>query len=174
MENKEYIISIFSENQTGVLNRITAVFLRRKINIESLKVSETQIKGISMFTIVANTSEDIIVHVVKHIEKIVDVIRAEYYTTDELITQEIALYKIDSAILKNGKLDIITGKHGARIIEANRDFTVIEMTGYKQDTESLRDELQEMGLLIQYTRSGTIALYNNSMENTLNDFIENK
>ncbi len=168
MENKEYIISVFSENQTGVLNRITAVFLRRKINIESLKVSETSIKGISMFTIVASTTEETVGHVVRHIEKIVDVIRAEYQTADEMITQEIALYKIDSSILKNGKLDLVTRKYNARIVEANREYTVVEMTGYRKETEAFRDELEELGLLMQYTRSGTVALHRDSMEETLN------
>ena len=50
---KEYIVIAFTENQIGVLNRITALYLRRKINIESLKVSESSIKGISMFVISA-------------------------------------------------------------------------------------------------------------------------
>ncbi|MFQ8826812.1 MAG: hypothetical protein ACLR76_04550 [Alistipes sp.] len=43
---KEYIVIAFTENQIGVLNRITALYLRRKINIESLKVSESSI-GVS-------------------------------------------------------------------------------------------------------------------------------
>lgn len=169
MESKEYIISVFSENQTGVLNRITAVFLRRKINIESLKVSETSIKGISMFTIVANTSQEVVEQVVHHIEKIVDVIRAEYHTAAELITQEIALYKIDSAILRNGQLSVVTEKYNARIVEANREYTVVEMTGFKKDTEALKEELENMGMLMQYTRSGTVALYRDSFEETLRE-----
>lgn len=164
METKEYIISVFSENQAGVLNRITAVFLRRKINIESLKVSETPITGISMFTIVASTTPEIIKLLVCQIEKIIEVIRAEFHTADELITQQIALYKIDSKILKNGHLESITRKYSPRIVEANREYTVLEMTGYKSDTEELREELEALGLLIQYTRSGTIALYGGSME----------
>ncbi|MDR0954078.1 MAG: acetolactate synthase small subunit [Rikenellaceae bacterium] len=171
--NREYVISIFSENQAGVLNRVTSVFLRRKINIESLKVSETSIKGISMFTIVANTTAEVVPLLVDQIEKIVDVIRAEYHTADELITQEIALYKIDSAILRNGGLETILSKYGARVVEANREYTVVEMTGFKKDTEALKSELEERGLLMQYTRSGTIALYRDSLEDTLRQLGEN-
>ncbi len=167
MENRDYVISIFSENRAGVLNRITAVFLRRKINIESLRVSETPIAGISMFTIVANTSEEAVNQVVKHIEKIVDVLRAECHTAEELITQEIALYKVDSTILKNGNMALIT-KYNARIVEANRDYTVVEMTGFKKETEAFRDELQEKEWLIQFTRSG-IALQHDSIEQALNE-----
>ena len=53
---QEYIVIAFTENQIGVLNRITGLYLRRKINIESLKVSESSIKGISMFVISAFTT----------------------------------------------------------------------------------------------------------------------
>ena len=171
-KNKEYVISVFSENQAGVLNRITAVFLRRKINIESLKVSETSIKGISMFTIVASTTEGVMALLVHQIEKIIDVIRAEYHTADELITQEIALYKIDSAILRNGGLETLIGRYGVRVVEANREYTVVEVTGFKKDTEALKDEVERMGLLMQYTRSGTVALYRDSLEETLKEISE--
>lgn len=82
-KNRAYIVSVFSENQAGVLNRITSVFLRRKINIESLKVSETSVKGISMFTIEASTSESVMPLLVCQIEKIIEVIRAEYCPADE-------------------------------------------------------------------------------------------
>ncbi|MCD8185158.1 MAG: acetolactate synthase small subunit [Rikenellaceae bacterium] len=168
-KQKEFIISVFSENQAGVLNRITAVFLRRKINIESLKVSETSIKGISMFTIVASTTQETMNLLVHQIEKIIDVIRAEYHTADQLITQEIALYKIDSAILRNGGLETLLSKYGARVVEANREYTVVEATGFKKDTEALKEEIEGMGLLMQYTRSGTIALYRDSFEETLKE-----
>jgi acetolactate synthase I/III small subunit len=49
---QEYIITVYSENHIGLLTRITIVFTRRKINIESLTVSESAIKGVYKFTIV--------------------------------------------------------------------------------------------------------------------------
>ncbi len=79
MKKKEYAISVFSENQAGVLNRITSVFVRRKINIESLKVSETSKPGISKFAIVASVPEEGIELLVHQIEKIVEVFKAEYH-----------------------------------------------------------------------------------------------
>lgn len=97
---KEYIVIAFTENQIGVLNRITALYLRRKINIESLKVSESSIKGISMFVISAFTTQEVIDKLAKQLRNIVEVIQVEYYSNDELITQEIALYKLSSKIFK--------------------------------------------------------------------------
>jgi len=79
MEKNTYTISVYSENHPGVLNRITSVFLRRKINIESLRVSETSKPGISRFTIEAAISPATIDLLVHQIEKIVEVFKAEYH-----------------------------------------------------------------------------------------------
>ncbi|MEG0162435.1 MAG: acetolactate synthase small subunit [Mucinivorans sp.] len=73
---KEYIITVYTENTVGVLNRITNIFTRRKINIESLTVGETHHKGISQMTIISFSDEATIAKVIKNIERIVEVIKA--------------------------------------------------------------------------------------------------
>ena len=54
-EERQFTITAFAENSPGVLHRLTSTLTRRKINIESLTVSETVETGISRFTIVVNT-----------------------------------------------------------------------------------------------------------------------
>ena len=71
-----YTIIVHSENIAGLLNQVTAVFTRRQINIESLNVSASSIKGVHKYTITAWTDKDIIEKVVKQIEKKIDVIQA--------------------------------------------------------------------------------------------------
>lgn len=165
---QEYIIIAFTENQTGVLNRMTALYLRRKINIESLKVSESSIKGISMFVISAYTTEETIDKLAKQLRNMIDVIQVEYYSNDELITQEIALYKISSKIFKeSGTVDMIVRTWGARIIEMNPAYIVVEKTGTREDIEAMRDELETKGLLTEYTRSGSVVLHRESVESKL-------
>lgn len=86
---KEYKITVYTENTVGVLNRITNIFTRRKINIESLAVGETHHKGISEMTIVAFSDEDTVRKVIGHIERIVEVIRASYTNIEnELLTNK--------------------------------------------------------------------------------------
>ena len=124
---QEYIVIAFTENQIGVLNRITALYLRRKINIESLKVSESSMKGISMFVISAFTTQEVIDKLVKQLRNIVEVIQVEYYANEELITQEIALYKLSSKIVREtGMVDRIIRSWNARIIEMNPAYVVVE------------------------------------------------
>ena len=171
METKEYIVTVFSENQIGVLNRITATYLRRKINIESLRVSESSIKGISMFVISAFSTEEIIEKVVKQIRKIIEVLEAEYRTADELITQEMALYKISSkAFSQHHSLEVVTRNNNARIIEMTGEYIVVEMTGSREEVERFRDELASSGSLEQFSRSG-VVMHRESIEEKLNHFI---
>lgn len=166
---KEYIVIAFTENQIGVLNRITALYLRRKINIESLKVSESSIKGISMFVISAFTTQEIIEKLVRQLRNIIEVIQVEYYSDDELITQEIALYKISSKIVReSGTVDMLIRSWNARIIEMNPSFVVVEKTGTREEIENLRAELESRKILLEFTRSGSVVLHRESLENTLN------
>lgn len=165
---KEYIVIAFTENQIGVLNRITALYLRRKINIESLKVSESSIRGISMFVISAFTTQEIIDKLVKQLRNIIEVIQVEYYADEELITQEIALYKISSKIFKeSGTVDMIIREWNARIIEMNPTYVVVEKTGTREDIDALRAELENRNILNEFTRSGSVVLHRESVEEKL-------
>jgi acetolactate synthase-1/3 small subunit len=153
-----YTISAFSENHIGLLNRITIIFTRRQVNIESLTVSGSAIPGIHKFTIVVNDTPEKVEKVVGQIEKLVEVLKAFCHTEDEVIHQEIALYKVPTqALVEGNKVEDTIRIHHARILEVRPEYTVIELTGHKEETQALFDELKNYGLL-QFTRSGRIAV----------------
>jgi acetolactate synthase-1/3 small subunit len=159
-----YTISAFSENHIGLLNRITIIFTRRRVNIESLTVSGSAIPGIHKFTIVVHDTHEKVEQVVSQIEKLVEVLKAFFHTEDEVIHQEIALYKVPTkAMLEGNKVEDTIRLHHARIIEVRPEYTVIELTGHKEETQALFDELNNYGLL-QFTRSGRIAVTRSSKE----------
>jgi|WetSurMetagenome_2_1015567.scaffolds.fasta_scaffold52943_2 acetolactate synthase I/III small subunit len=159
-----YTISAFSENHIGLLNRITIIFTRRQVNIDSLTVSGSAIPGVHKFTIVVNECREKVEKVVEQIEKLVEVLRAYYHTEDEVIHQEIALYKVPTtSMIEGNKIEEIIRKHHARILEVKPEYTVIELTGHKEETQALFDELYNYGLL-QFTRSGRIAVTRSSKE----------
>lgn len=161
---QEYTITAFSENSIGLLNRITIIFTRRHVNIESLTVSESSLKGVHKFTIVVNTTEEKIKKVVKQIDKVVEVLKAFYHTSDEIIQQEIALYKVPTeALMTSREIENLVRNSGARILEVTPDYTVIEKTGYKSETEELFQKLDKYGVT-QFTRSGTVAITKNPKE----------
>ena len=140
--NQTYTITAFSENHIGLLNRITIIFTRRQVNIESLTVSESSIKGIHKFTIVVNETREKVEKVVKQIDKLVEVLRAFYHPEEEVIHQEIALYKVPTeALLESNTLEATIRKHNARILEVTPGYTVIEKTGHKEETQELFEQL---------------------------------
>jgi len=153
-----YTISAFSENHIGLLNRITIIFTRRQVNIETLTVSQSAIQGIHKFTIVVNETKDKVEKVVKQIDKQVEVIKAFCHPDNEIVHQEIALYKVPTEeLLESTKLEEIIRKHNARILEVMSEYTVIEKTGHKTETQELFEQLSDFGVK-QFTRSGRVAV----------------
>lgn len=155
---KEFTITVYSENKTGLLTRVVSVFTRRHINIESLTVSESSIKGIHRFIIVVNLEEEQVRKLVGQLEKQVDVIKAFYYDNTEIIYQEIALYKVPTKAFSNGnRVEKIIRAHNARILEIEEEYIVIEKTGHSEETNALLLELEKIGIY-EFVRSGRVAI----------------
>lgn len=161
---QEYIITVFSEDHIGLLSRITIVFTRRKINIDSLTVSESAIAGVFKFTIVIRETADRVEKVVGQLEKIVDVLKVFANTNDEMIYQEIALYKVSTEFLfDSDEVEKVVRNSGARILEVTREYVVIEKTGHSNETQKLFDELNAFGVT-QFIRSGRVAITRSTIE----------
>lgn len=157
--NKEYIITAFSENKVGLLSQITTVFTCRNVNIESLTVSESALAGIHKFTIVVYTDPDQIEKLVKQIEKKIDVLKAFVYTPDEVVQQEIALYKVT----RSNSVEKLVRDHHVRILEISDDYIILEKTGHKEETQSLFQLLKPFGVQ-QFVRSGQVAIIKSKHE----------
>ena len=166
--NKEYIITVFSENKVGLLSQITTVFTCRDINIESLTTSESSIPGIHKFTVVVITDPEKIEKLVKQIEKKIDVLKAFVFTPDEVVQQEIALYKVT----RSNSVEKLVRDHHVRILEICDDYIVLEKTGHKEDTQSLFELLQPHGVQ-QFVRSGQIAIIKSKRE-LLNEYLQKR
>ena len=158
MEKKIYTISILTENKPGLLNKITIIFNRRKLNIRSLNVSTSEVADVSRYTIVVLVSEVEIEKIVKQIRKVVDVLGSFYYEENEIFFREIALYKLPLEEYQTNKdLERLLQEHDAKVIATEGDHVVVEKTGSKMETHELYDALQPFDLL-EFVRSGRVAL----------------
>ena len=158
-EKKLYTLIVHSENIAGILNQVTAVFTRRQVNIESLNVSASSIPGVHRYTITAMADRETIVKIVDQIEKKVDILQCQYYTDDEIFMQEVALYKIVTSVLtENPEISKIIRRYGAKLIEVNSTFSVIEKSGLTEDITALNRELSAQGGLLQFVSSGRVAI----------------
>lgn len=155
---REYTLTVFSENRTGLLTRVVGNITKRHINIESLSVSKSSIEGIHRFTIVMNLTETRIRKLSAQIDKQVDVLKAFYYTNEEMVYQEIALYKVPSQpFFESDDSEALVRKHNARILRIEPEYIVIEKTGYEEETEALLEALRRIGVY-EFVRSGRVAI----------------
>ena len=166
MENKTFTISVYSENNVGLLNRISVIFLKRHINILSLNVSESEIENVSRFVIVVDTTEKWVKNIVGQIEKQIEVIKAFYHIDDETIFLESAIFKINSSLLFDERQiqNIIKESH-SEIVTVSRDFFVISKTGRRSEIDELHAKLKPFGIM-QFVRSGRISVSKEKMEVT--------
>jgi acetolactate synthase-1/3 small subunit len=148
------------------------VFTRRQINIESLNVSASSIKGVHRYTITAWSDEDTIIKVTKQIEKKIDVLQAHYYVDDEIFMQEVALFKVATpTLLENPLISKTIRRYGARIMEANAVYAVVEKSGVTDEIHTLHNELEAFGCVLQYVSSGRIAVTRDTAEH-VNEYLE--
>ncbi len=167
---QEFTISVFSENHIGILNQLTIILTRRQINVESITASESAVKGVHLITLVVKTTNELIQKVAKQMEKIVDVLKVFVHTSDQIIYQEIALYKVTTKGLMTGNaIDHIVRSYSARVIEVSPEYMVLEKTGHKAEIAGLLSQLEPYGVL-QFARSGRVAITKQVKE--LNAYLE--
>lgn len=160
MENNKtlFTIAVFAENHVGLINQLSIIFTRRCLNIESVSASRCSIPGVHKTTMTCYSDRVTMEKVIKIIEKRIDVLKAFLYTDDEIVYQEVALYKVPTArLIDEEALEDIIRRHNARILEISRDNTIIEKTGHNDETEALFEELKHYDIR-QFVRSGRVAI----------------
>lgn len=155
---QEFTITVYTENQIGLLNRIAIIFSRRKINIDSLNTSPSEVESIHRFTIVINETEEVVKKLARQIEKQVEVLKVYYNTGEEIIWQELALYKVPTEeIAEKVKVERLLREFGARAVVIRKDYTIFETTGHREETDKLIKVLEPFGL-IEFVRSARVAI----------------
>jgi len=155
---QEYTISLFTEDHIGILGQVTIILTRRQINIESFTASESAVKGVYLLTIVVTTTNELIDKVAKQMEKLVDVLKVFVHTSDQIIYQEIALFKVPTKGMMSGNIiDHIVRSSYARLLEVTPEFLVIEKTGSREEINDLLEKLEPYGVL-QFAKSGRVAI----------------
>ena len=160
-----YTLIIYSENFAGILNQITAVFTRRQVNIESLNVCASSTPGVHKYTITCYCTHDMAEMLTKQIEKKIDVLQANCFVDDEIFILETSLLKLSTPkVLANKDISRIVRIYDARYVEVNPIYTIVEKTGVTEDVLRLFGELDELGCVLQFVRTGRIAVTKSPIE----------
>ena len=159
---QEYTITVYTENHIGLLVRISTIFSRRKINIESINSSPSEVDSVHRFTIVINETEDVVRKICRQIEKQVEVLKVYFNTSDEIVWQELAMYKVPTEIIaEQVQVERLLSQHGAKAVVIRKDYTVFEVTGHREETDNLIKVLEPYGL-IEFVRSARVAIIKES------------
>lgn len=162
MSKQEYTLTVYTENQIGIISRVSTLFSRRKINIISLSTSPSEAEGIHRFTIVIVEAEEAVRKLSRQLEKQVEILKVYYNTQDEIIWQEQALFKVPtSTIAEKASVERLLRQFGARVVVIRNDYTVFETAGQTEDIDNLTNALTDYGL-IEFVRSARIAIIKNS------------
>jgi len=154
---QKFTVSVYTENNIGLLNRLSAIFLKRHVNIESLTASRSEIDSVHRFTFVVIIEESRIKKIVGQLDKQIEVVRAFYHSDDEIIYQETALFKVSTEHLYNEEIQEKLKLRRANIVNITKDFFVLDYTGSKEDIDKLYDRLKPYGIM-QFVRSGRISI----------------
>jgi len=162
MTKQEFTITVYTENHIGLLVRIATMFSRRKINIESLNTSPSEAEGMHRFTIVIHETEEVVRKLARQIEKQVEVLKAYYNNNEEIVWQELALYKVPTdEIAEKVKVERLLREYGARAVVIRKDYTIFETSGHREETDKLVEVLAPYGL-IEFVRSARVAIIKQS------------
>lgn len=160
-----YTLIIYSENYAGILNQITAVFTRRQVNIETLNVCSSSTPGVHKYTITCYCKKDMAEMLVKQIEKRIDVLQANCFVDDEIFILETSLMKLSTPlVIDNQEISRIVRRFDARIVEVNPTYTIVEKTGITEDVLEFFYQLDEIGCVLQFVRTGRIAITKSCIE----------
>ncbi len=155
---KLYTISVFTENSPGVLQRVTILFTKRKVNIESLTVSDTERDNISRFTIVIKAEPALVDIIVAQLRRVIEVQEAFASSNEELLFKEIAFIRVRTEAPEQGKqIEEVALRHGAKLALVKKDSVVVEVSGDEDEIGSLCELLRPYGIA-EFVRSGRIAL----------------
>ncbi|MDX2305428.1 MAG: acetolactate synthase small subunit [Microscillaceae bacterium] len=151
--------TVFSDDKMGLLNRITILFNRRRINIDSLTVAHSDTQGISRYTIVVHIQPDLANKVLEQIKKQIDVFDAFVYEDTQVISQEIAMYKvaINTFLEHQTRIEGVMKGYKTLILTIEPDFIVIQQTGNEKEVDQFFAQLKTFGLM-EFARSGRVAL----------------
>lgn len=159
-----FTITVYSEDCVGLLNQVSVIFTRRCLNIEDVSASMSSVPDVHKLTITTWADRPTMEKVVKQIEKRIDVLKVFLFTDDDIVYQEIALYKVPThRLLEEQNLESIIRHHGARILEMTPEYTVLEKAGHPWETEALFDRLRRYDIK-QFVRSGRVCVTKSPIE----------
>lgn len=124
------VITVTVINQSGVLNRVTGLLMKRQFNIESITVGHTEQHGMSKMTFLVNVEDERkIEQFTKQLQKQIDVIKVDDITDKSMVMRELALVKVISPPHMRSEMNSVVEPFRATIIDTGKNVVTYQVTG---------------------------------------------
>lgn len=153
----KYTLSVLVENQAGVLSKVSGLFSRRGLNIDSLAVGITEDSSISRMTIVVDGDEYVVEQLEKQLNKVIPVIKVRTYAQGEFISRELSLIKVNCPAKQRLDIMKIAELMGAKIVDVAVNTLTLQFADTHEQFETLLDLLKPYGIR-EIVRTGTVAI----------------
>lgn len=144
-------------NQSGVLNRVTGLLMKRQFNIESISVGHTEQAGISKMTFVVNVEDEgKLEQLLKQLQKQIDVLKVNDITDKAMVMRELALIKVVAPPAARSEIYSIVEPFRAAVVDMSKNVTTFQVTGDPEKIEAFIDLMKPYGIK-ELTRTGVSA-----------------
>ena len=153
----KHVLSVFVENQTGVLVRVVSMFSRREFNIDSLSVGVTEQPGYSRITVVVHGDENLVEQMIKQLEKM-PVVRAVQRLDEKVaVCRSMTLIKVRAE--DANRLDVLKMAElfRAHVVDVESSTLIFEITGSDDKVTAFLKLVRPYGIA-EVIRTGLIAL----------------
>ena len=138
---QEFTITLFSEKQEGLINKVVLILTRRKTNINSFSVFFCKTVNLYRFTITVIETEVAVQNIVYQMEKVIEVFKCYFQTEAELSTHQILLFKFLNSDEKEKQVASIIN---AFPIIQETDYCVYTSKTHKETIQQLATKIAEL------------------------------
>ena len=143
------------QRRPGALNRVVGLLRGRNAEIRSLTVGESEASGVARLTAVVDVEDA--EHVVKQLNRLIEVLEVKDVTHAPIVERETALMKINAPAPRRGEVQAAAERFGARVIEGGGDTVIVEVTDTPARLAALIQSVRPFGVR-EITRSGRLAM----------------
>jgi acetolactate synthase-1/3 small subunit len=161
---KKRWISLFVENDVGVLAKISGLFSGKSYNLESLTVGPTEDSTMSRITIGLNSDDATFEQIKKQLNRCVEVIKVIDFTNIPTHMKEILFIKIKGCS-KEDKTEIfqIASVFKASVTDYGTDSILLECVQTETKNDAIIKLLSSQFKQLEVVRGGSVAIESISM-----------
>lgn len=145
------------ENESGALSRVSGLFSARGYNIQALTVAPTEDESMSRLTLVTSGTDQQIEQIVKHLNRLIDVIKVLDLTEGDHIERELMLIKLSATGDNREEYKRLADIFRGDIIDVTATTYTVQMVGESKKLDAFIDAI-DPGLILETVRSGTVGV----------------